>query len=116
MPHDPDDPARVGGIAPSQTGQSWWPSKATTRRLKRRLKAGLSIGIAVVAGTFLACKSQFKGRDRPAPIPPADAAPAKSSPPTDAKLLDAGSHRDAKPAVDKEQHRKGMPVPDNLLE
>ena len=102
------------------------------RRIKRRLKAALSLAIAAAAGTYIACDSGEKPRP-PQPVPPnpttdaitnlpapadaaVDAAPVDASPPADARALvrrDAGV--DAK-KVDREEHRKGMPVPDNLLE
>ena len=42
------------------------PEKTAARRLRRRLKAGLSIAVAVVAGTWLACKP---GASNPGPSP-----------------------------------------------
>ncbi len=42
------------------------PEKTAARRLRRRLKAGLSIAVAVVAGTWLACKP---GTNTPGPSP-----------------------------------------------
>jgi hypothetical protein len=42
------------------------PEKTAARRLRRRLKAGLSIAVAVVAGTWLACKP---GTTNPGPSP-----------------------------------------------
>ena len=115
------------------------------RRLKRRLKAAVSIGVAVAAGTFLACQKQVskftdkpsegpKSSDQPVEVPgPAattdrneldsapdaaaagepDAAPTVSGRPA---LPPSPSARDAAPRVDRKEHRKGMPVRDNLLE
>ena len=89
--------------------------KVKRRRIKRKLKAAVSLAIAAAAGTFVACK----GGDDQRPNPDAgvdaavDAAPADAS--ADAALVpvDAASK---KGKVDREEHRKGMPVPDNLLE
>jgi len=124
------------------------PKKVGIRRLKRRLKAGASIVIALCAGAFLACKG---GAEDPGPSPSgpdarpgpdrargsADAesgesqaddagvsADAGATMPGDAGASDAMVVRDAAadaadaraPRVDKKEHRKGMPVRDNLLE
>jgi hypothetical protein len=147
------------------------PKKVGIRRLKRRLKAGASIVIALAAGAFLACKG---GEDDPGPSPSgpdartgpdrsgassgsgsgsssgsgsgsgnqtpteatsgsAEVAPdaatraptdAGAPAPADAGPSDAMLVRDAAadaadahaPRVDKKEHRKGMPVRDNLLE
>jgi hypothetical protein len=113
------------------------------RRLKRRLKAAVSLAIAVAAGTYIACDAGEKPRS-PAPPNPTTpeitnrpaahdaAADAASDAPADAAVdapadaaVDAlvGApkalvRRDAgvDSRVDREEHRKGMPVPDNLLE
>ncbi|WP_438041756.1 hypothetical protein [Sorangium sp. So ce128] len=148
------------------------PKKVGLRRLKRRLKAGASIAIAMAAGAFLACKGGASdpgaspsgpdartGPDRrsaaggssgqSAPAPTSDSvsggaadagdgmgatAPADAEAGEAIVARDAGAPADAggammvpsgKPAagvkpraphVDKEEHRKGMPVRDNLLE
>lgn len=42
------------------------PSKSLARRLRRRLKAGVSIAVAIVAGTYLACRP---GTTNPGPSP-----------------------------------------------
>jgi hypothetical protein len=121
------------------------PKKVAGRRLKRRLKAGASVALALVAGAFLVCKGggapnegSPQGPDaRPGPdasgnaragtaSAPAQAAPASTAlvaGPADAGtstalvVADAGAapHPRA-PKVDKQEHRKGMPVKDNLLE
>jgi hypothetical protein len=118
------------------------PKKVAARRLKRRLKASASIALALVAGAFLACKGGTTvsepapdGPDarrgpggvgdapgplekpQPAPTAAAEAAPASVS--SAMVVLDAGQDAapDAHaPQVDKREHRKGMPVRDNLLE
>jgi len=120
------------------------PKKVAGRRLRRRLKAGVSIGLALVAGAFLACKGgnvpqepSPTGPDaRGGPVNPevegasggdADAASASVDAGADAPagastalaIVDAGKDAgpDARaPKVDKHEHRKGMPVRDNLLE
>jgi hypothetical protein len=106
--------------------------RVRARRRKRRLKAAASILVAVAAGTFLACQrgvetarllidaSREAGDDARtsegadgardadgAPLAVADARP-------DALARSTASPRDA--TVDVNEHRKGMPVPDNLLE
>jgi hypothetical protein len=122
------------------------PKIVGRRRLKRRLKAAASIVVAIAAGTFLACQRQVAAlagdaaaEDASAATPGAvDAAgdvgdvgievhAEDGSPlPVDAALVVADARSDAlaRPAgrslkdaaVDVNQHRKGMPVPDNLLE
>ncbi|WP_437865331.1 hypothetical protein [Sorangium sp. So ce363] len=150
------------------------PKKVGLRRLKRRLKAGASIAIAMAAGAFLACKggasdpgaspsgpdartgpdgrgAAGRSSGQSAPAPPSGSVSGGASDggdgmgataPADAEtgeaivVRDAGAPADAgaggammvpsgKPAagvkpraphVDKEEHRKGMPVRDNLLE
>ncbi|MGZ3417728.1 MAG: hypothetical protein ACXVEF_11150 [Polyangiales bacterium] len=90
------------------------PKKVSRRRLARRVKATASLAIALVAGGFLACKSVvdnvFEGSSKTPPIKPDDA----GSPDTDGK--GAGAQPDAALTVDAREHKKGMPVPDNLLE
>jgi hypothetical protein len=105
--------------------------KVRIRRFKRRLKAAASLAIAAAAGTYIACDAGVKPKHQPAPNPttpeisnlPAahdagtDAAvDAAIDAPADASTAlvkrDAGT--DAK--VDRDEHRKGMPVRDNLLE
>ena len=105
--------------------------KVRIRRIKRRLKAALSLAIAAAAGTYIACDGGEKPRPNVPPNPTTDeisnlpaprdagidaAQDAATDAPADAALSlvrrDAGA--DAK--VDRTEHRKGMPVPDNLLE
>lgn len=131
------------------------PKKGAARRIKRRLKAGASILVAVAAGAFLACQrgvsapvgenpggpdarsgphereDQHGGVDGVDGGGGADAAAGAETALTvpDAGPEDAGGGaalvvRDAgadagdagKRKVDREEHRKGMPVRDNLLE
>lgn len=82
------------------------PKKVAKRRLARRIKATASLAIALVAGGFLACKSVADSVFEPKTpeIRPDDA----GSP--EAAVQDTGL------AVDAREHKKGMPVPDNLLE
>jgi hypothetical protein len=105
------------------------------RRLKRRLKAGASLLIAAAAGTFLACAKRGDDRPATAPNPTTSEIPNRPAPPRDAAAAsgaalvgprdggtDAGgalqrrSAPRSHPKVDRTEHRKGMPVPDNLLE
>jgi type IV secretory pathway VirB10-like protein len=127
------------------------------RRVKRQMKAGASIVLAVAAGAFLACQRNVArvierspmGPDArsgphpsapqdasPAPVVDASAAPDDAPPPptdtpaTDAPTVDARTARDAgtlavrdasthhhRPHhVDVDEHRRGLPVIDNLLE
>jgi hypothetical protein len=87
------------------------------RRIKRRLKAAASLAIAVVAGTYVACSGQDKHRPTPANNPSTNET-SNLPGPSDAGAGDALVHvaapKDA--AVDRDEHRRGMPVPDNLLE
>ncbi len=115
--------------------------KVKARRQKRKLKAAASVAIAVTAGLFLACQrgvtevqkaiDAARGDDADAQTSDATSDPAitvkdASASATDAsQALDAGrpdaalarrssNAKDA--AVDVNEHRKGMPVRDNLLE
>ena len=81
---------------------------ADARRIKRRIKASVALGIGLVAGVFLACSRAVQQNVTIEPLPP-----NPTTPPTGSIVL-AQHTRDA--AVDHEEHRKGMPVPDNLLE
>jgi hypothetical protein len=102
------------------------------RRFKRRLKATASLLLAAAAGTFLACVKRGEDRPAQAPNPTTPEVADRPAPPRDAGASvtaqghDAGAgdkslvplRRPPKhgPKVDREEHRKGMPVPDNLLE
>jgi hypothetical protein len=104
--------------------------KVRRRRWKRRLKAAASLVLASAAGTFLACTKGDKNRPPPAPnptTPEVSNLPAPPTPPApardagqDAGAADAGHtperHKHKDGHVDRTEHRKGMPVPDNLLE
>jgi hypothetical protein len=102
--------------------------RVRARRFKRRLKATASLLLAAAAGTFLACVKRGDDRPAQAPNPTTPEVPDRPAPPRDAGALvprDAGGadlvqlrHRSPKrePKVDREEHRKGMPVRDNLLE
>jgi hypothetical protein len=110
------------------------PEKVGARRFARRVKAVASIAVALAAGVFLACQKTQTS-------PPADGSSADDkadavakgedaagdvaveAAPLDAMVVaDAKSDALAKPrairdaAVDVREHRRGMPVPDNLLE
>ena len=125
------------------------PRKVAARRIRRQLKAGASIVLALAAGAFLACKGE-RAPDPPSPYGPdarsgpgarrdsdersdaataeavnadgsakADDATTGATATTALVVRDAGTAaaRDARaPHVDKNEHRKGMPVRDNLLE
>ena len=100
------------------------------RRLKRRLKAGASLLLAAAAGTFLACVKRGDDRPAQAPNPTTPEVPDRPAPPRDAggATPDGGGQAPAAgaierrrppkhgPKIDRTEHRKGMPVPDNLLE
>jgi hypothetical protein len=115
------------------------------RRLKRQLKAVASIAVALAAGTFLACQrgaehlkemvDAARGADKEAAVPdagdattttgeaqvtaPIDGGPDGAEAASDTGAADAGPHDAAaqkRPTVDMKEHRKGMPVRDNLLE
>jgi hypothetical protein len=132
------------------------PEKIRVRRLKRQVKAALSIGVALAAGVFLACQKTVSDKiedarsaddawkvNEPPPngdksvidvtlVDAAGTTPNIVAPPDAEATLaplpsDAGGKADAlakRPVpttkdggkVDKREHRKGMPVPDNLLE
>lgn len=132
--------------------------RVAARRVRRRLKAAASIGLALMAGAFLACTPDKKDKPR-VPVPPNPTTPsmgalpprtpstsasesgAVTAPSGASAAPDGGAESDAGPAasptgsnsassalvpvaktphkapsVDKQEHRKGMPVPDNLLE
>jgi hypothetical protein len=105
------------------------------RRHKRRLNALAAVLLSLAAGTFLACQREVKSTARPAPTPkpssdetskslaPQDAGPNSSATdltredagpggPSDLGSVDVGKSG----RVDKHEHRKGMPVRDNLVE
>jgi len=124
MPRDPRHPD-LAGIEPVDAEAAL--RKVRLRRLKRRLKAAASLVIASAAGAFLACTKGDKQRPPPAPnptthetsnlpAPPRDAAAERSTALVPAKDAAAPSDASSKGAVDRLEHRKGMPVRDNLLE
>jgi hypothetical protein len=107
--------------------------------VKRRLKAAASIGLAIIAGVFLACTPTKQGKEKArVPVPPNPMTPSAGAVPSTASSTKAASADSAgggssvsagstavtpavkgphkAPSVDKQEHRKGMPVPDNLLE
>ncbi|HMF40576.1 MAG TPA: hypothetical protein VKQ32_07775 [Polyangia bacterium] len=124
MPREPRHPD-LEGIEPVDAEAA--DRKVRLRRLKRRLKAAASLVIASAAGAFLACTRGDKQRPPPAPnpmthetsnlpAPPRDAAAERSTALVPSKDASAPHDAAAKGAVDKREHRKGMPVRDNLLE
>ena len=97
------------------------PKKVRLRRIKRRLKASASIVLATAAGVFLACQRRLADEPVRPPEPSPMGPDARTGPePPDvpdatAPSVDASApSKDA--AVDVDEHRKGMPVRDNLLE
>lgn len=117
------------------------PEKVRARRAKRRLKAVASIAVALCAGVFLACVKKpdvdAGASDANVPLDPTgvdgarEAHGERDATQEDAAMIvaSADGSADAKPdalvkrqpgprdaAVDVREHRKGMPVPDNLLE
>jgi hypothetical protein len=80
------------------------------RRIKRRIKATLALGLGVVAGAFLACTRSDETKTVTISPPP----PNPTTPDSGQQIVLAQHTRDA--AVDRDEHRHGMPVPDNLLE
>lgn len=123
------------GIEPADAEAA--DKKVRLRRWKRRLKAAASLVIASAAGTFLACTKGDKHRPPPAPNPMTNEVSNLPAPPAGRDGGADGGGRDAagdrgsalivapkrdkgpnvpKTGVDKREHRKGMPVPDNLLE
>ncbi|MEZ4225886.1 MAG: hypothetical protein R3B13_33370 [Polyangiaceae bacterium] len=116
------------------------PKDIRSRRRKRRFKALASIALATAAGVFLACQRKLTEPAAPAATPaPSPRGPDARSGPEPRDLPDAstgsvevpdggdeaassGGARDASSErqrdahVDVTEHRKGMPVRDNLLE
>lgn len=113
------------------------PKKVRARRWKRRLKAAGSLALAAVAGAFVACQRGVQSLGEAssptpsiAPDRSVDAAVEAARESTTAAPIDASATvtadaratptiRDAGAdgyVVDAKEHRKGMPVPDNLLE
>jgi len=80
------------------------------RRIKRRIKATFALGLGVVAGAFLACTRSDDTKTVTISVPP----PNPTTPDAGHQIVLAQHVRDA--AVDRDEHRNGMPVPDNLLE
>jgi hypothetical protein len=125
------------------------PKKVKVRRIKRQLKAGASILVAMAAGAFLACKGGGEPQEASPYGPDArsgpDRSPEAGAARDDGAVRDAGAAADGAtpdaadggapdaalvvrdaaadaapdaraPRVDRKEHRKGMPVRDNLLE
>ena len=120
------------------------PKQTVTRRLRRQIKAGVSIVVALAAGAWLSTRAeatnpgraaggpdarvgpQRHGSAPPPPRPPppnpratglADAATGLADGSADARDTGIVRAADANaPRVDRHEHRNGMPVRDNLLE
>ncbi len=110
------------------------PKKVVSRRWKRRLKAAGSLALAALAGAFVACQRGVQSlQEASAPtISPAperadggDAQADATAPPAPI-VADARSDALALPptrdsgadayVVDAKEHRKGLPVPDYIVE
>jgi hypothetical protein len=115
---------------------------ADKRRARRKIKAAVSIGLALAAGTFLACQRGVDSVQRAIDAArsddalddaQADLSRSGAAPPTPPSLAPSASQPDARTtpttalttstspkakdaSVDVHEHRKGMPVRDNLLE
>jgi hypothetical protein len=103
--------------------------KVAVRRVKRRIKAAASIGLALMAGAFLACSPNKPKEKSRVPVPPNPTTPSLGSVPWPTPAVSSGASSPSStaivpvtkaphkaPSIDKQEHRKGMPVPDNLLE
>jgi hypothetical protein len=107
------DVIRVGDLEPEEVA-----ALVKKRRRFRKLNALAAVGLALAAGTFLACAERLKprrpdGGDRDSGGDDTDGGRLDAG--MDASVRDAGTPvRDA--AIDVGFHRDGMPVPDNLLE
>lgn len=104
-------------------------SDAKKRRFRRRIKAAASIAVALCAGTFLACQRGVQTIQEAIDSGHDSESDSNSPPPIETSnstamvlVADAGKDAEARArklkdaAVDRNEHRKGMPVPDNLLE
>ena len=113
------------------------PNELLPRRLRRQCKAAASIALAILAGLFLACRREegpaapdSRVRDAPDGREPCEggsieldapgARPRLEPPASEAPSTEGGAP-DAAPdgkrlRVDRQEHRTGMPVRDNLLE
>jgi hypothetical protein len=87
------------------------PREVVMRRLKRRIKAAASIGLALAAGTFLSLQRPARADSTP---PPGGESKKKQDKGKGDHDKSKGDKKKGK--VDKDEHRKGMPVRDNLLE
>ncbi len=85
------------------------------RRWMRRVKAVAAIGLAIAAGTFMACAGRQTGPTTTPDADDMDAANDGGDMDGGTMPADAGTPMDA-PTVDAMEYRDGMPVPDNLLE
>lgn len=108
-----DDPRPVGALDPDERA-----ALVRKRRVWRRIKAAGALVLGVGAGTFLACYSAVTR----APVRTLSPDPEPYAASRDSRGLDAGTgaapprSSDAGTGVDVDEHRRGMPVPDNLLE
>jgi hypothetical protein len=112
------------------------PKQVAARRWKRRLKAAGSLALAALAGAFVACQrgvQSFQEATAPAitPAPERSDAAAETTSPADATPIVADARADSLAVVpspstrdagadayvmDAREHRKGLPVPDYIVE
>ena len=140
MPPENDDKKLSDNDTSKPVNEGEWdPRKpeyvVTLRRWKRRVRAVASIGLALAAGTFLAAYARADSSVPEAKKPKAQdgrkGAGAGAKEKNKDKEKDKDKQKDKgqekqkekdkdkekdKGKVDKEEHRKGMPVRDNLLE
>jgi len=108
--------------------------RVLVRRYKRRLKAAAALLVSLAAGTFLACQREGakpSARPNPAPnpttpevsnlpAPPAEPDASGGTPGSGGQSGQGGQGGAASGGksnqVDRHEHRKGMPVRDNLVE
>jgi outer membrane biosynthesis protein TonB len=86
--------------------------------MARRLKALVAILLALAAGLFLVSCGRRPTAVTPPPPPPrpAEPAPPAAEPAGEKNVPPPPPKEPEQPKVDKEEHRKGLPVRDNMLE
>lgn len=108
------------------------PKQVAARRWKRRLKAAGSLALAALAGAFVACQrgvQSFQEATAPTIAPAPEQGDAANAAETSTRVADARadslvlaptpSARDAGAdayVMDAKEHRKGLPVPDYIVE
>ncbi len=113
----PGDRKRESEVRAKSAEPEWDPRKSASevmlRGLKRRIKAAASIGLAIAAGSFLSLQRPARADSS---TPPVGETKKKKDDKTAKTGKDKSKGDKSKGKVDKEEHRKGMPVRDNLLE